>query len=127
MSCPWDSPHSVYSYSPSNINFSNSTVKHAKNLTVIECGAVFMEQHISNIRVSFVTPTPCKNNDRYMCLSNLTTPTRFGITYNSLFSFGHFNAQSVKNKTAFPKQYIKAYDLLIVLLAQHDGNILHLY
>ncbi len=30
----------------------NTTVKHGKNLTAIECSAVFMEQYISNIRVS---------------------------------------------------------------------------
>ncbi len=52
MSCPWDSPNSGYSYSPCNINFFHTTVKHGENMTVIECSAVFMEQHISNIRVS---------------------------------------------------------------------------
>ncbi len=52
MSCPWDPPYSAYSYSPCNINFFHTTVKHRDNLTAMECSAVFMEQHIFNIRVS---------------------------------------------------------------------------
>ncbi len=52
MSSPLDSQHSAYSYSPHNINVFHTTVKYGEILTAMECSAVFMEQHISNIRVS---------------------------------------------------------------------------
>ncbi len=63
-------------YSPCNRNFFHTSVKHGENLIAIECSAVFMEQHISNIRVCIF-----KISNEYITLSVTISNTLISNTF----------------------------------------------